>query len=52
MAAPNTSPKCRPVVLVVNDEAEMREVLRLGLEVSFDVELARSANEAELEHIK
>jgi len=48
MAAPNISPRCRPVVLIVDDEPEIREVLRLGLEVLFDVELARSANEAEL----
>lgn len=38
----------RPVVLLVDDEAEMLRVLRLGLESQFDVETASSANEAEL----
>lgn len=44
---PNPSPP-RPVVLLVDDEAEMLKVLRLGLEPQFDVETAGSANEAEL----
>jgi DNA-binding NtrC family response regulator len=48
MTAPMISANRRPVVLIVDDEAEIREVLRLGLEASFEVELARSANEAEL----
>jgi CheY-like chemotaxis protein len=38
----------RPVVLVVDDEPQIREVLRLGLAEQFDVETAQSANEAEM----
>jgi len=38
----------RPTVLLVDDEAQIRDVLRLGLGAEFDVEEARSANEAEL----
>jgi CheY-like chemotaxis protein len=46
MAAP--SPVPRPVVLLVDDEPAMRDVWRLGLAEYFDVETARSANEAEM----
>ena len=35
-------------MLLVDDEAPIREVLRIGLGPHFDVEEARSANEAEL----
>lgn len=38
----------RPLILLVDDEAEMLKVLRLGLEPQFDVETATSASEAEL----
>lgn len=37
----------RPVVLLVDDEAEIREVLGLHLQPHFDVETAASAEEAE-----
>ncbi len=36
----------KPVVLLVDDEAAIREVLELGLKEHFDVECARSADEA------
>ncbi len=42
-----SSPR-RAVVLIVDDEAQLRDVLMLGLGRHFDVEAARSANEAEL----
>jgi DNA-binding NarL/FixJ family response regulator len=42
------SPPRRARVLIVDDEALIREVLTLGLTKHFDVETARSANEAEL----
>ena len=48
MGAPSSPPEARPTVLLVDDEAAIREVLRLGLGAEFDVEEARSANEAEL----
>lgn len=48
MPAPNAFPVHRPVVLIVDDEAPLREVLRLGLETDFEVETARSADEAEM----
>ena len=38
----------RPVVLLVDDEAAIRTVLETALEPHFDVESARSANEAEI----
>jgi CheY-like chemotaxis protein len=38
----------RPVVLLVDDEPAMRDVLVLGLQDHFDVECARSADEAEI----
>jgi DNA-binding NtrC family response regulator len=38
----------RPIVLLVDDEPEVRQVLALGLKDVFDVECARSANEAEI----
>lgn len=38
----------RSVVLVVDDEPEMRAVLALGLKEHFDVETAASASEAEM----
>lgn len=41
-------PLPRPVVLLVDDEPEMLKVLELGLRPHFDVECARSANEAEM----
>ena len=48
MAESRPSPPPRAVVLIVDDEAPIRDVLRLGLGSQFDVEEARSANEAEL----
>ena len=48
MSATDSPPAARPTVLVVDDEAPVRGVLRLGLDPLFDVEEARSANEAEL----
>ncbi len=45
---PPRAPLQRPVVLLVDDEAEIRTVLELGLKDQFDVECARSANEAEI----
>jgi two-component system response regulator HupR/HoxA len=42
------SPPRRAVVLIVDDEASIRDVLALGLAPHFDVEGARSTNEAEL----
>lgn len=47
MKAPRPLPP-RPVVLLVDDEAEMRAVLTLGLQDHFDVESAASASEAEM----
>lgn len=38
----------RPVVLLVDDEAQMRSVLELNLKEHFDVESASSASEAEM----
>jgi DNA-binding NtrC family response regulator len=38
----------RPIVLLVDDEQAMRDVLVLGLKEHFDVECARSADEAEM----
>jgi len=37
----------RPLVLVVDDEVEIRLALKLGLETEFEVHLASSAEEAE-----
>jgi two-component system response regulator HupR/HoxA len=48
MTDPRPSPPRRAAVLIVDDEALIREVLTLGLSKHFDVEAARSANEAEL----
>jgi DNA-binding NtrC family response regulator len=45
---PPRPPPPRPVVLLVDDEAEILKVLELGLKDAFDVESARSANEAEI----
>lgn len=41
-------PLSRPVVLLVDDEAAIRDVLVLGLKEYFDVESAVSAHEAEM----
>ena len=41
-------PVPRPVVLLVDDEATIREVLQMSLKAHFDVETANSANEAEM----
>ena len=38
----------RPVVLLVDDEAAVRDVLKLALKDFFEVETASSANEAEM----
>ena len=48
MRAPPPQLAPRPTVLLVDDEASIRDVLRLGLQEEFDVEEAASANEAEL----
>jgi two-component system response regulator HupR/HoxA len=45
---PPRAPVQRPAVLLVDDEAEIRTVLELALKNQFDVECARSANEAEI----
>lgn len=45
---PNRPVLVRPVVLLVDDEASIRAVLELGIKEHFDVETARSANEAEI----
>lgn len=47
MTTPRQSPP-RPVVLLVDDEAEVTRVLELNLKEHFDVESARSASEAEV----
>ena len=44
--APKANP--RPAVLVVDDEAKVRDLLVLELQRDFDVETAGSANEAEI----
>jgi DNA-binding NtrC family response regulator len=43
-----SEPASRPVVLLVDDEASVRDVLGIGLSPHFEVETARSANEAEM----
>ena len=48
MAAPCPRPPAKPSVLLVDDEKMLLEALRLGLESEYDVELAASAEEAEL----
>lgn len=45
MTAPATAP--RPLVLVVDDEVEIRTALQLGLQDEFQVDIAASAEEAE-----
>jgi CheY-like chemotaxis protein len=45
---PAHPPSPRPVVLLVDDEQAIRDVLELGLKDHFDVESARSTNEAEM----
>lgn len=47
MSAPKPKFPPRPVVLIVDDEAPIRDVLRLGLASQFDVEDASSTSEAE-----
>lgn len=44
MSAPERGDQHRPVVLLVDDEAEIRKVLTLGLASEFEVESAQSAN--------
>lgn len=46
--ASNLKSNSRPVVLLVDDEPEICRVLELGLQDHFEVESARSAEEAEL----
>jgi len=48
MSAPKYQPPPKPTVLLVDDEAAIRDVLRLGLAKDFDVEEAASANEAQM----
>jgi CheY-like chemotaxis protein len=45
---PPREPTPRPVVLLVDDEAAIRDVLELGLKEVFEVESARSTQEAEM----
>jgi CheY-like chemotaxis protein len=45
---PPREPPPRPVVLLVDDEPQILNVLELGLKEHFDVESARSTNEAEM----
>ena len=45
---PSQPPLPRPAVLLVDDEAPVRDVLRLTLRDHFDVETAGSTNEAEM----
>lgn len=45
---PSLPPIPRPAVLLVDDEAAIREVLKLGLKPFFDVETAASTAEAEM----
>lgn len=40
--------KARPVVLLVDDEPALLDTMRQGLEADFDLDLAASAEEAEL----
>ena len=48
MSTPEPGAANRPAVLLVDDEGEIIKVLSLGLARDFDVEGARSANEAEV----
>ncbi len=48
MAASTIRHSIRPRVLLVDDEAALLAVMRLGLEGEFDLEVAASAEEAEL----
>ncbi|HVU35515.1 MAG TPA: response regulator [Opitutaceae bacterium] len=45
---PTPAPVPRPVVLLVDDEAALLDSLRVSLEAEFDLDLASSAEEAEL----
>lgn len=45
---PTLDPTTKPVVLIVDDEAEICNVLELGLKDQLEIESARSADEAEL----
>jgi DNA-binding NtrC family response regulator len=46
MSSPELPP--RPAVLLVDDEAQILQVLEIGLKEHFDVESARSSSEAEM----
>ena len=48
MSATTYQPPPRPTVLLVDDEAAIRDVLKLGLAKEFDVEDASSTNEAQM----
>ena len=48
MDAPARTPAVKPVVLLVDDEPQLLETLRLGLEREFELDLAATAEEAEL----
>lgn len=48
MTAPSNLVPHRAVVLIVDDEASLRDVLQLGLSAQFDVETAASTDEATL----
>ena len=48
MASPLRTPATRAKVLLVDDEKALLEVMKLGLEGAFDLELAATAEEAEM----
>ena len=47
-AQPSASTNEKPAVLLVDDEASLRQALELGLKAYFDIECAASASEAEM----
>jgi len=48
MDAPAAKPAAKPVVLLVDDEPQLLETLRLGMQGEFELDLAASAEEAGL----
>ena len=48
MDAPAATPTVRPVVLLVDDEPQLLETLRLGMQGEFELDFAASAEEASL----
>jgi CheY-like chemotaxis protein len=43
-----TAPKTKPSVLLIDDESNILDLMRIGLEGDFDIETAASAEEAAL----